>query len=107
MQWYQVEELRDPLLDPTSEDEGYESPPPEAPTSTSSSSPHLMENAAVFGHRAIASSLQRFYPSLPQAGTWRIFIDLRHIDQSAKQQAEEVRIHTPSLKWSCGDSPLK
>ncbi|RYP56899.1 hypothetical protein DL771_011541 [Monosporascus sp. 5C6A] len=48
----EVEELRDLLFEPASEDAGYEP---------------LGLNAAMFGYRAIASSLHHFHPSLPQA----------------------------------------
>ncbi|RYP09061.1 hypothetical protein DL765_008583 [Monosporascus sp. GIB2] len=72
----EVEELRDLLFEPASEDAGYEpapSPYPSHSTSTTATAaspcPQLGLSAAIFGYRAMASSLQDFHPSLPQAVT--------------------------------------
>ncbi|KAL2126429.1 hypothetical protein VTI74DRAFT_931 [Chaetomium olivicolor] len=75
----EVEELRDLLFEPANEDAGYDTstaPSPYPPSITSSittgvtpPSYHLGLNAAVFGYRALSSSLQDFHPSLPQAVT--------------------------------------
>ncbi|KAJ9137762.1 Bikaverin cluster-transcription factor [Pleurostoma richardsiae] len=71
----EIEELRDLLFEPASEDASYEpapSPYPSYspftnPTTAPSPSSQLGLNAAIFGYRAIASSLHQFHPSLPQA----------------------------------------
>ncbi|RYO74899.1 hypothetical protein DL766_003724 [Monosporascus sp. MC13-8B] len=72
----EVEELRDLLFEPASEDAGYESAPSPYPshsssitTTAASPSSQLGLNATIFGYRAIASSLQHFHPSLPRAVT--------------------------------------
>ncbi|OQE83617.1 hypothetical protein PENNAL_c0031G02269 [Penicillium nalgiovense] len=73
----EVEELRDLLFEPASEDD-VQDPAPSTHSShylsTNSTaairpSSQLGLNAAVFGYRAIASSLQNFHPSLTQAVT--------------------------------------
>ncbi|KAI1152850.1 transcription factor [Nemania diffusa] len=74
----EVEELRDLLFEPACEDAAdYEqtttsSPLPSEPsldiTATTPSSPSRAGlSAAIFGYRAVASSLQHLHPSLPQA----------------------------------------
>ncbi|KAK4149315.1 hypothetical protein C8A00DRAFT_38096 [Chaetomidium leptoderma] len=84
----EVEELRDLLFEPASEDAGHEQAPSPYPPSTSSS--QLGLNAAIFGYRAVSSSLQHFHPALPQAVTlFAAFTD---------NVAPLVRIfHMPSL----------
>ncbi|KAF9773516.1 Bikaverin cluster transcription factor bik5 [Fusarium sp. DS 682] len=66
-----VEELRDLLFEPASEDAGYEPSISSSATTaaTSPSSPQLGLNAAIFGYRAIASPLYHYHPSLQQAVT--------------------------------------
>ncbi|KAE8387993.1 hypothetical protein BDV23DRAFT_160092 [Aspergillus alliaceus] len=74
----EVEELRDLLFEPASED-GVHDPAPStysghssSTTTTTTPSCHSSQlglNAAIFGYRAIASSLQHLHPSLPQAVT--------------------------------------
>ncbi|EXA44001.1 hypothetical protein FOVG_05508 [Fusarium oxysporum f. sp. pisi HDV247] len=67
----EVEELRDLLFEPASEDAGYEPSISSSATTaaTSPSSPQLGLNAAIFGYRAIASPLYHYHPSLQQAVT--------------------------------------
>ncbi|KAF4335196.1 bikaverin cluster-transcription factor [Fusarium beomiforme] len=67
----EVEELRDLLFEPASEDVGYEPSIASSATTaaTSPSSPQLGMNAAIFGYRAIASPLYHYHPSLQQAVT--------------------------------------
>ncbi|KAK6599856.1 C6 transcription factor [Botrytis cinerea] len=66
-----VEDLRDLLFEPASEDAGYEPSISSSATTTatSPSSPQLGLNAAIFGYRAIASPLYHYHPSLQQAVT--------------------------------------
>ncbi|KAI0115700.1 transcription factor [Nemania sp. FL0031] len=80
-QWYQVEELRDLLFEPACEDAAdYETTTSTAPSpfpsdasfntttsTTPSSSSRAGLSAAIFGYRAVASSLQHLHPSLPRA----------------------------------------
>ncbi|CAG8908389.1 unnamed protein product [Penicillium egyptiacum] len=73
----EVEELRDLLFEPASEDVVQDPAPSPYPshsssttsTATSCPSSQLGLDAAIFGYRAIASSLQHFHPSLTQAVT--------------------------------------
>ncbi|KAI8944385.1 transcription factor [Xylaria longipes] len=73
---YYVEELRDLLFEPATEDAaGYQpaaSPVPsetwfDATTSNPASSSRPGLSAAILGYRAVASSLQHLHPSIPQA----------------------------------------
>ncbi|KAF5579843.1 bikaverin cluster-transcription factor [Fusarium pseudocircinatum] len=67
----EVEELRDLLFEPASEDAGYEPSIASSATTaaTSPSDPQLGLNAAIFGYRAIVSPLYHYHPSLQQAVT--------------------------------------
>ncbi|KAK8088527.1 hypothetical protein PG997_003488 [Apiospora hydei] len=90
----QVEELREMLLDPGSDDESLDSPAFGGSSLTSSS---LEMNAAIFGYRSTAHSLQSLHPLLAQAvALFRVFTE---------NVAPMVRIfHLPTLSRDYWDA---
>ncbi|KAK8055738.1 hypothetical protein PG993_000965 [Apiospora rasikravindrae] len=90
----EVEELREMLLDPGSDDESLDSPAFGGSSLTSSS---LGMNAAIFGYRSMAHSLQSLHPLLAQAvALFRVFTE---------NVAPMVRIfHLPTLSRDYWDA---
>ncbi|KAK6865452.1 bikaverin cluster-transcription factor [Apiospora arundinis] len=90
----EVEELREMLLDPGSDDESLDSPTLGGSSLTSSSSGM---NAAIFGYRSMAHSLHPLHPSLAQAvALFRVFTE---------RVAPMVRIfHIPTLSRDYWDA---
>ncbi|KAK7940740.1 uncharacterized protein PG986_013127 [Apiospora aurea] len=90
----EVEELREMLLDPGSEDESLDSPAFGGSSLTSTSSGM---NAAIFGYRSTAHSLQSLHPLLAQAvALFRVFTE---------NVAPMVRIfHLPTLSRDYWDA---
>ncbi|KAK7970165.1 Zn(II)2Cys6 transcription factor [Apiospora saccharicola] len=90
----EVEELREMLLDPGSDDEGLNPPTIGSSKSTSSS---LGMNAAILGYRSVAHSLHSLHPPLAQAVTlFRVFTE---------NVAPMVRIfHMPTLSRDYWDA---
>ncbi|KAK7924235.1 hypothetical protein PG985_006289 [Apiospora marii] len=90
----EVEELREMLLDPGSDDEGLNSPTVGGSNSTSS---FLGMNAAILGYRSVAHSLHSLHPPLAQAVTlFRVFTE---------NVAPMVRIfHLPTLSRDYWDA---